>query len=152
LLNDNNHSAGKTLFGATIPDYVIPDTVSSHLVLRIGARYQTEPFVPLVSTAGIGMLLVSLTTKAALLSIPDAPKIDNFFYIKGSVELGFYFTKDSGLMSQTTANYEVDATRDEKKYRRRSRIIGSRVAYAIYLERKADKIEILKFSPHNSVD
>lgn len=148
LANDDNHNVLKTDLIHTLPlvDYVIPDTVSSTLILRVGARMAVNPNIPLLSAWGLPALMVSFTAQMVLLSKPAVPAIDIFFYLKGSPEGGFYFTADSGLLSQTIANYEFELTANPKKYQYKTYLFGNDCAFGIYLERKSDKIQIQKFS------
>ena len=130
---------------AAIPliNYVIPDTIGSETVLRIGGRFGRSPTVPVLP--GLGSL-VSLATNVTIMSLYNGLDEDIYFYLKGSPETEFKYTADSKLISQDISAYDLKTTTDGKRYWSKSYLLGANFAYGVYLEKKSDKIQVLRFN------
>jgi hypothetical protein len=147
--DDRNHSITMTTFKRTFanPTYVIPDTIGSEIILRIGERYGFRTTVGPLTAFGVAGLFLSVVTNVVLLSRPTEPVVDQYFYVKGSPANGFSYTADSGLLSQKISNYDVSVARDQKEYRFKSHLVGRTVAYEVYMQKKTNKVNVLKFLP-----
>ena len=147
-VNENDNNIRREKYKSVVPllNYIIADTVSSKVGLRIGSRYGVNQSVPFLYTFGIAGALISLVSNIGLMSVPANPVIDKYFYLTGSPENGFLFTSDSGLLSQVVSEYDLEmAEENNKRYTYKSHLYGEDFAYGFYMEHNSEKIQILKF-------
>lgn len=126
-----------------ILNYLTVESVGSKIVVRIGRRVPARnTFVPIIAPLGPVVALASLATNLALLSMQGGPSFDSYFYLKGSPETGFRFSADSGVISQTISNQELADAAAGIKYANSMHIPARGFTYALYIERKSNKIQV----------
>jgi hypothetical protein len=145
FINGEKNTIEKASIGNFHANYVIPDSVASETVLRIGATYPIRHPVGGLGGFGLAGSIIQLAVNTAILTTPAEPEADIHFYLRGSPEKGFEFTNKSGLLSQKVYEYEINKADINKKYQYKTFLLGQNFAYGIYLEKKSDKVEILKF-------
>lgn len=154
-VDEEDNEIRTTKYKKIIPvlNYVIPDTVSSEVRLRIGTRYATNTSVPVLYPFGLAGALLSIASNIVLMSLPATPAIDKHFYLEGSPDKGFRFTSNSGLISQSVTDYDLKMARENyKRYKYKHHLYGRDLAYGFYLEYRSDKVKIIKFERGGSAE
>jgi hypothetical protein len=127
-------------------NYVIPDSVNSTLLLRLGFRYTENSYIPVVSAFGVVAAVVTAASNVMLSSLNTNPANDFFIYLKSSPDKKVEITADSDLIHQQISEYESKLTLQKTRLQLKAHLYGSDACFGIYQENKSNKLRIIRFS------
>lgn len=126
-------------------NYLVAGPASDGIVLRMGSRYGIVPGIIFINPT-LAKFLIAVAVNVALAQIPVPVTEDYFFYLYGSPDKGFAFSKTPTSVSQRVTEYGLEMTEKGERYLQKVHLYGPDFIYGLYIPKKSTKIQILKFT------
>ena len=111
----------------------------------MGCQYGLAPSLPFIYP-GLAELLISVAANIALSQVPVPVTEDYFFYLHGSPDKGFAFSKTPTSISRRVTEYDLEMTEKGERYREKFHLYGPDFIYGRYFQKKSTKLQIFKFT------
>jgi hypothetical protein len=127
--------------------FVIVDKGSDDktLVLTIGNHVEEKSGVPLVGSFGLIPMILGTIAGIAVRELSEAPSINSYFYMSGSLHGGFEVTNQTNLLKQKVDDYEAGKLIEKIKFKYKGYLDSPNRIYALYQQARLPKIKVVTF-------